>query len=350
MTTPSGLTPDGSTPQELAWGDYAAKTEEDWKAEQTASWELSIDPLALVGGFLQSLPTTIVTTALGWLAAALDMVPIIGSTLSDIVDNIAAGLNGTNTTAIDAGTTATGAQNALEGAFQNLADLLDMVPIVGSTLSDFVDNIATGLNEVNTTATTAAETAAAAHDWTSIFTDNFNRSNGAVANGWTVVGSQGQIVSNQYSITGTTNLVASIIRDTTISTGKQRIQGIVKSPNATADCGLVLCSNSAGTQGLIASVYPSSVHISRFSTSLSGAPTVVTLVSNNSLPSAIVDGNVISFSVRNGTAWIEREGVSLLSATNVHAVVPSTNSYAGAYVAWQSFNSSGKWDDITLYS
>lgn len=107
MTTPLPSTPPGSTPGGDTWGDYAAKSQEDWEAEQNAEWQAAADNLLIpAGNFLQNLPTIIVVSMLTMLADLLDMVPIVGSTLSEIVDNIAAGLNQTNHTATTANNTA----------------------------------------------------------------------------------------------------------------------------------------------------------------------------------------------------------------------------------------------------
>lgn len=47
----------------------------------------------------------------------------------------------------------------IANALRMLGDLLDTVPIVGDTLEAIVDNIAAGMNQTNTTATTASTTA-----------------------------------------------------------------------------------------------------------------------------------------------------------------------------------------------
>src|SRR6266702_4203260 len=53
----------------------------------------------------------------------------------------------------------TGVNNLIAVALHTLASLLDVVPIVGTTLADIINNIADGLNSTNSTAVTAQATA-----------------------------------------------------------------------------------------------------------------------------------------------------------------------------------------------
>lgn len=185
-----------------------------------------------------------------------------------------------------------------------------------------------------------------------LITDNFNRANGAVGNGWTVLGSAGQIVSNSYSTTSGTDGSRAIIRDTGITTGRQRVEAVVGGalgPNNSADSGLVLCSNSAGTQGLVANVFGNAAYISRFSSVLTGnPPTFVDLSSQTGL--SISNGDVLAFSVYDGVAWLEQNGNRILYAVDVHAVVPATNQYAGLRVERTLFNDSMAWNSVSLYA
>lgn len=143
MTTPNNAYPPGSTPDEtllgsLTWGDYAEKTQEDWQAAQTAEWETAGDPLSLFGVFIQDLPTLVVVSALSMLADLLNRVPIVGTVLSDIVEQIAAGLNDTDTDAVvaveTAATTATNLEstNTTVTNHQNRITVLEIGDVIHS--------------------------------------------------------------------------------------------------------------------------------------------------------------------------------------------------------------------------
>jgi hypothetical protein len=294
-------------------------------------------------------PPDVNTALLAGLVTQLGGIAVIG----DLVEILTGIEDGDYT---DIGTWVTGllgegdVDDRIAEALHVLATAMDMVPIVGSTLSDILDNIANGINDVNGIAIAAAATASAAHTWASFFYDDFNRANGAPANGWTALGTEAQIVSNRLDMTGATDKSSAVIRDSGTATGKMRVEGTIRSPSVFADCGLQVCTNAAGTQGVSANFFANKVFISRFSTSLNGNPTFTDLgPGNTSLGGDITDGEVMSLSIRNGTAWIERGGASIYSATDANVVVPATNQYAGARVERAPFSQvSGKWDDVRI--
>lgn len=183
-----------------------------------------------------------------------------------------------------------------------------------------------------------------------VFLDDFNRSNGAVGNGWTVFGSAGQIVSNSYATTGTTDASRAILRDSGIANGRQRIEGVVGGaigPNNTADSSLLLCGNASGTQGLAANVFGNAANIGRYSTVLTGnPPTFTTLASVSGL--TVSNGDTLAFNVYDGAAWIEINGTRILYAVNVNDVVPATNPYAGLRVERTLFNNSHSWNSCRI--
>ncbi len=190
------------------------------------------------------------------------------------------------------------------------------------------------------------------NSWASIFSDNFNRANGAVANGWTQLGTNASIVSNSWATTGTTDGNRAIIRNSGITNGIQRIEATIggsSAPNNTADAGLVLCCNSAGTQGLSLNVFGNALYISRFSSVLSGSS--ITFNDLAQIPSGITisSGDVLAFCLKNGVAWAEINGQKVLTTTNnANAVVPASNSWMGARVHRASFNNSASWNDVNL--
>ena len=190
--------------------------------------------------------------------------------------------------------------------------------------------------------------------WSSVFYDDFNRANGAVGNGWTVLGSNSSIQSNSYTKTGTTDGSSAILRDSGISNGRVRVEGVVGGSlgiNNNADSSLIACSNAIGTQGLSANIFGNKVYISRFSSALSGNPPSFTDLASQTSGVSISNGDTIAFNVRDGIAWIEQNGDVILHATNVHAVVPATNQYAGARVervGFPGFTNSNSWNSIRL--
>ncbi|MCM6778017.1 hypothetical protein NDR87_31020 [Nocardia sp. CDC159] len=189
--------------------------------------------------------------------------------------------------------------------------------------------------------------------WSSVFYDDFNRANGDPGNGWTQIGTNASIQNNSWSTTGTTDGSRGLIRDTGIASGKIRIEATVGGNtgiNNTADSGLVLCSNSAGTQGLCANIFGNRVFLSRFSTALSSNPPTFTDFDAMQSGIAIGNGDLLAFSVYNGNAWLEVNGERVLYATGIHSVVPATNSYAGLRVERASSNNSNAWNDVRIYS
>lgn len=190
--------------------------------------------------------------------------------------------------------------------------------------------------------------------WSTIFYDDYNRSNRAVDNGWTVFGAAGQIVGNSYSMTGTTDGGQAILRDTGITNGKLRVEGITGGNlnMSGSDSGLLLCCNAAGTQGLAANVTSGGVWIERFSSALTGNPPTFTTLRSRAL--TIGNGWKVAFCLDNGTAWVEIDNGSTIInepivATDIaNTVVPITNRWAGQRVERSSFASSNSWNDCRI--
>lgn len=189
--------------------------------------------------------------------------------------------------------------------------------------------------------------------WSSIFYDDFGRADGAVGNGWTQIGSNAALRSGTWATINTTDGSRGLLRDTGITSGKVRIEGTVGgfiNPNATADSGLVLCSNSAGTQGLCANIFSNKLYIARYSSALSNNPPSFTDYSDKTTGVTVANGDKVAFCVYDGNAHVEINGVKRLFATNIHSVVPATNSYAGLRVERDSSNNSLSWNDVHIYS
>ncbi|MGW5520012.1 hypothetical protein [Nocardia africana] len=188
--------------------------------------------------------------------------------------------------------------------------------------------------------------------WQSQFFDDFNRSDGAVGNGWTQLGTAAAISSGSWAKNGTADESCGLIRDTGNTSGRMRIEATVGGAsgiNNTSDSGLVLCSNAAGTQGLSANIFGNQIFLSQFSSSLSGNPT---FTDQSSISSGVTvnTGDKIAFTVYNGIAWIEINGTRRLYSGAANNTVPATNSWAGLRVERASSNYSNSWNDVRIYS
>lgn len=182
--------------------------------------------------------------------------------------------------------------------------------------------------------------------WISQFYDDFNRANGAPGNGWTQMGAEGQIVSGSYSMTGGTNGSRAIIRNTGVTTGRQRVEAIAGGANGvsdTRDSSLVLRCNAEGTQGLSLNFFSNHAYLARFSTSLNGGS--VTFHDFVDTGVTVNNGDKLAFSAIGDTAWGEINGNIVIIAGNVSAVVPETNSYAGLRVE-RDGDYSHSWNDF----
>ncbi|PPJ31854.1 hypothetical protein C5E45_32710 [Nocardia nova] len=186
--------------------------------------------------------------------------------------------------------------------------------------------------------------------WNSqIFYDDFNRANGQVDNGWTVFGTAGQIVSNSYATTGTTDGSRGILRSTGVTNGRIRIEatlGGAIAPNNTADSSLILCANTGGTQGLAVNIFGNKLYLSRWSGSLT-SPTFTDF----GLPTngvTVSSGDVVAFSLWDGIGWLEVNGQRRLYAATMNDVVPASNPAAGLRVERTSFNNSASFNDVRI--
>ncbi|WP_280350322.1 hypothetical protein [Nocardia abscessus] len=186
--------------------------------------------------------------------------------------------------------------------------------------------------------------------WSPTFTDDFNRSDGAVGNGWTVFDTAGQIVSGSYTTTGGSDGSRAILRDSGITSGYQRISAVVggaKPPNNSADASLILRANSAGTQALACNVYGDRFYLSYLSGGTLASPTWTDF---NQTSNTLASGDVVTFSAWGDWCWVEVNGVRRAYALNISSVAPQTNSDMGLRVARKPFNDSHSWDSVSFYS
>ncbi|WP_280389327.1 hypothetical protein [Nocardia wallacei] len=187
--------------------------------------------------------------------------------------------------------------------------------------------------------------------WQSIFYDDFAGASGNLngVNGWTQLGANAGVTSGWWATSGTDDGSRAIIRDTGLATGRMRVEGTIRSPNSVADCSLYARVNgSGGTQAVAANIYSNKVYISRLSGSMTSPSWSDYIAVTSGI--SIGDGDRITFSVYGDVAWIEQNGTPIAYAGNINAAVPVANSWAGARVSRASFNNSGSWDDIRIYS
>ena len=151
-------------------------------------------------------------------------------------------------------------------------------------------------------------------------------------------------------MTGTTDGGGSILRTTGVTTGKQRVEGVLASNpsnTANADSRLFLLSNVGGTQGYCARINGNKIAISRYSSALTGnPPTFAEQCHTVNLPSNIVSGQTIAFNASNDHLWVERNGEIIIGT--LRNTVPNTNPYAGAGVSRSVFANSAGWNDLRI--
>ena len=180
-----------------------------------------------------------------------------------------------------------------------------------------------------------------------IFTDNFNRANGQVGNGWTVVGTNGAIVNNTYSYNSGSNGTCGILRNSGITTGRQMIRARYVNGNGTATGGLVLRSNAGGTEGLMLQTRNNLVELRNFAGSLTSLSTG--LISDRAV--SLSNGDWIRFMVEGSYAYAIREGDGkLLMAAYVGGAVLHSNPMVGLKLERVPFKNSNGWDEVSYHT
>lgn len=191
-----------------------------------------------------------------------------------------------------------------------------------------------------------------ARDWSSAFSDDFNRSNGPVGNGWTEIGSndRARIVSNSYSFNGTTDGSRAIIRSTGASSGKQRAVAVIGGNNAPSgqDASLVVRSNAAGSSAISANFFNNTVYLSRLTSAMSNDNPGYTDFASTGV--AVSSGDVVALSAADDWAWIEINGSVVATASGIDALVPTSQAYAGLRVERHTFTNSASWNAVELFT
>lgn len=185
--------------------------------------------------------------------------------------------------------------------------------------------------------------------WNSVVYDDFNRADGPVGNGWTVVGNRQRITSNSWGRNpsdGNDSGVA-ILRDTGDTAARVRVEATAGGAMAVQpdrSSGLVIGSNSTGTSGLIATIQSDSVAISEFTTSLDN--NLPTLVQRQSIAANVFSTDKIAFSSYNGITWIEQNGTPILYSNGW--VTGGGGAYAGLYAERKDSTNSHSWNDVRI--
>lgn len=191
--------------------------------------------------------------------------------------------------------------------------------------------------------------------WQSDFYDDFNGRSGNQdgINGWTQYGSAAAVVGDSWSITGTADVGAGLLRNTANSSGRMRIEATIGgnvAPNSTSSAVLVLSANASGTEGLSASIFGDRLIVNRFTGSIETPTYTVMQEISTSFGVAVASGDKIAFSTYNGYGWVEVNGVPKIYVGRMHSVVPSTNTYAGLRVLRSSGVNGASWNDVRIYS
>lgn len=187
--------------------------------------------------------------------------------------------------------------------------------------------------------------------WSSdVFYDNFNRANGAPANGWTTVGSDVVINSNSLGLAG--GLLSDGNRGAwrsgaPLATGNMRLSvtlGGAHGVSSAQDSSVVGRMNSAGTLGICLNIFSNKIYIAKFTGTLS-SPTFTDLGMDEL---TLNNGDVVSFIIHGDEAWAEYAGEILLYVDGIAAHSPETNRYYGARFKRGAFVNSVAFNDFRV--
>jgi hypothetical protein len=182
-------------------------------------------------------------------------------------------------------------------------------------------------------------------DWALVKSDDFQRADGAVGNGWTQVGTDAGIVGGKWASTGTANGSRALLTNTATTDGRQRVVGRFGSaPNGTADSSLLLRVAADRSTGLAANYYNGRIYLSRFT----GGVTNPTMLDYQSDAAALNGTETVEFACDAQHAWIEVNGATAVMA-DLNNQVPIADSWAGARVERTSGTASPSWDSLAVY-
>ncbi|WP_410877337.1 hypothetical protein [Nocardia sp. A7] len=187
--------------------------------------------------------------------------------------------------------------------------------------------------------------------WSSdVFYDNFNRANGAPANGWTTVGSDVVINSNSLGLAG--GLLSDGNRGAwrsgaPLSTGNMRLSvtlGGAHGLSSSQDSSVVGRINSAGTLGICLNIFSNKIYIAKFTGSLS-SPTFTDLGMDEL---TLNNGDVLNYVITGDEAWVEYAGEILLYVDGINAHSPESNRGYGVRFKRAAFVNSVAFNDFRV--
>lgn len=191
-----------------------------------------------------------------------------------------------------------------------------------------------------------------AHDWDLGLADDFNRANGAVGSPWVEIGSndRARIVSNSYAYNSTTDGSRGILYNTGVSTGRQRVSAVIGGNNNPSgqDASLLVRCNSAGSAGIAANFFNNHVYLARLTSAVSDDNPGMTDYADAAL--TVAAGDTVTLSAADNWAWVQLNGETILTASGIDTLVPTSQAYAGLRVERHSFTNSASWNSVSVYA
>lgn len=182
------------------------------------------------------------------------------------------------------------------------------------------------------------------------FYDNYNRSNGAPANGWTTVGSNVVINSNSLGLAG--GLLSDGSRGAwrsgnPASSGNMRLSVTLGGAHGLASAqpsSVIGRMNAAGNVGISLNIFSNKLYLAKFSGSLT-SPTWVDMGTDEL---TLNNGDVLDYILNEDEAWVELAGEVLLYVDGISAHSPPTNRYYGVRFSRGAFVNSCAFNDFRL--
>lgn len=182
------------------------------------------------------------------------------------------------------------------------------------------------------------------------FYDNFDRGNGAPANGWVTVGANVAINSNSLG------LASGFLSDgprgawrssNPASTGNMRISvtiGGAHGVSSSQASSVIGRMNGAGNVGISLNIFSNKIYIAKYSGTFT-SPTFVDYGMDNV---TISNGDVLDFCINDDECWVERGGATLLYVDGINAHSPASNSIYGTIFSRGAFVNSCSFNDLRV--
>ncbi|QSL67882.1 hypothetical protein [Nocardia phage P3.1] len=187
--------------------------------------------------------------------------------------------------------------------------------------------------------------------WSSdVFYDNFNRANGAPANGWTTVGSDVVVNNNSLGLAGgflSDGSRGAWRSGNPLTTGNMRLSVTLGGAHGVASAqasSVIGRMNAAGNVGIALNIFSNKLYIAKFSGSLS-SPTFVDYGMDDV---TVNNGDILDFIINGDEAWVELSGQVLLYVDGINAHSPESNRYYGARFNRGAFVNSCAFNDYRV--